>query len=114
MQNSIKIEQQEQSHGQQDAKETSNSSELMETEKIEGTPFTIIRWDEQYFLSMGQYRLTEPLPNKQAVLDHIDNNIWDIVLQMIIIHEKTKTELNKFAIQKIADKQTNLDLKDNK
>lgn len=72
----------------EDAKKTSNSSELVEKEEIKGTPFTIIGMDKKYFLTLGDYRFTEAMTSKEEVIKYMETNMWDLVLQTIIVHHK--------------------------
>lgn len=63
----------------------STSNELIENEKIEKTPFSAVRVDNQWFLTMGKYRLTEQLQTKEQVLKDAERSDWDRVLQVIAI-----------------------------
>lgn len=61
-----------------------SSTELVEQEKIQGTPFRIIGNEERgYFLSFGKFRLTEAMHDKLAVLEHVNENMWTIIVQIV-------------------------------
>lgn len=62
--------------------ETSNSdsSSLIEREAIANTPFTLIKKEEQgWFISWGNYKLTENQPTKEEAASLLDSNLWDII-----------------------------------
>lgn len=62
------------------------SSELVEREQIVDTPFWIIGNKETgYFLTMGKYRLTEPMKTKTAVRTYLRANTWNVTLQMCLL-----------------------------
>lgn len=62
-----------------------NSSKLIERDNLEGTPFMVIGNQEQgYFLCMGKSRLSEILPTKEAVIDYLNNNTWNVAGAMMI------------------------------
>lgn len=63
-----------------------NNEELLERHKIEDSPFYIIgNPKDGYFLSMGKHRLTELLPTIEEVKEHLQNNTWNIILQLVIL-----------------------------
>lgn len=74
---------------QTNAQEQENNnpySKIVEKEHVEGTPFDIVNVQEKgWFLAMGQHRLTEPITNKNALLQSIDNLPWDILMNMVMI-----------------------------
>ncbi|AXH74971.1 MAG: hypothetical protein [Microviridae sp.] len=62
-----------------------NVEELVQYEQIEGTPFTMVRHEDQYFLAMGKYRLT-PLLDKQSCLSRANElPDWQMITQVIHI-----------------------------
>lgn len=75
-------------------KQKSNSKELIEKIEIEKTPFTAIRQDDKWFLTMGRYRLTQPLDSKEeALAAGVDESWWrimQIIKIMITEHENEK------------------------
>lgn len=62
----------------------STSSKLIEREPMENTPFWIIGTNEEgYFAVLGKYQITEKFPTKQAVRDHIDIFVWEIIMKIV-------------------------------
>lgn len=60
-----------------------DSSELTEKIEINETPFTAIRIENKWFLTMGKYRITEPLTSKEEVLQDANRSDWNRILQVI-------------------------------
>lgn len=59
--------------------------ELMERDKLEGTPFYIIGNKEYgYFLGLGKHRLTTPKPTKEQVLLEMNSEMWNIILKLVV------------------------------
>lgn len=78
-----------------DAEETPNKELPLTThEPIENTPFTITGHDKEYFIRMGDYRLTEIKKTKLETWEELERNLWNIILKMIGAvldrHEKDK------------------------
>jgi len=71
-------------------KQESTSNELLEKVPIEDTPFTAIRFENKWFLTMGKYRLTEPVDTLEAVQIDAQRADWYRVMQIInlMIEEK--------------------------
>lgn len=62
-----------------------NSSKLIEREQIEGTPFTLIKQDEKYFLTLGNYMVTPKCNTQTEAFEYIGENQWNIVTTLIDI-----------------------------
>lgn len=112
MQQSTKLEQREILHSQLNAEETpkQNSSQLVEREQIEGTPFWIIgNTEDGYKLIMGKYQLTQNFKEKYEIHNHIEKHKWDITLQMILIvnSDTNKNQQNEKANTKLPEKNSN-------
>lgn len=69
-----------------------NSSKLIEREPIENSPFTLIKNEkEEYFIVMGNYRITEIHNSKEEAITYLMRNTYNVILTMItIVHEKLK------------------------
>lgn len=63
------------------------NSELINRERIEGTPFTIIEDKEKgYYITMGNYLITHPTKTKTEQIEKLHHlETWNIILTMIII-----------------------------
>jgi hypothetical protein len=83
------------------ANQTTNSessSELVERVEIKETPFTAVRADAKWFLTMGKYRLTEPLDTLEECEIAAFETSWSRIMQImaIMIEEyKVNVELDK-------------------
>lgn len=76
-----------QSHGtaNQPKNDNSASSELIKQTPIPDTPFTVLKYNDDYFLTMGKYRLTKALPSQNACLKAATDASWNRILQVIQI-----------------------------
>lgn len=72
---------------------STSSDQLLQIEPIPDTPFNAVKYDDKWFLAMGKYRLTQPSPDKQTILDDANNTTWNRILQIIkiMIDENDKT-----------------------
>lgn len=67
-----------------DGTHNSTYSKLIEREPMQNTPFWIIGTEEEgYFATLGKYQITEKFPTKQAVKDHIDTQVWEIIMKIV-------------------------------
>lgn len=85
----------EKSHG--NAKNTNNinySEKLIERVEIEETPFTAIKNNEEWFLTMGKYRLTQGMQTLEEVKDNATNTDWFRIMQIIGIMIEEYNEKN--------------------
>lgn len=67
--------------------DNSNSSQLVEQEPIENTPFKVVGNENYgYFVALGNKRLTEPQPTKDEAIAHLTDHKkwWQIILNLII------------------------------
>lgn len=62
----------------------SKNSPLIERERVENTPFTLIHYNDQWFLTMGDARITEPTKTKESTLEKLETHKWEILFAMII------------------------------
>lgn len=72
-----------------------NSSKLIEREQLEGTPFNLIKQEEKYFITIGNYQLTPQYDTEQEAIDDIQFNQWNIIVTLIdilITHNNTKKQ----------------------
>lgn len=68
--------------------ETTNSnsnSKLVEREEIKNTPFTAVKFEDKWFLTMGKYRLTDGLASKEDVINEAKDASWFRIMQIIQI-----------------------------
>lgn len=85
-----------------------NNPNLSSFEPIENTPFTLIKkatdhdplTDDQdyiYFLTMGDYRITEPTDTKEKTMEKLEKEKWMIIFSIIAV---------------IVEKMSNMQIKD--
>lgn len=66
-------------------KPDSRNTELLEKEEVEGTPFTIVKNEELWYILLGKYRLTEGYEDKEEALKEANVINWNKILQVCII-----------------------------
>lgn len=70
--------------------------ELVEHRKIEDTPFTAVRVNEDWFLTMGKYRLTEKLKTVEECQEEAKDASWMRIMQIVqIMIEEDKLKPSK-------------------
>lgn len=80
------MESTEQLHTDGIAKKTANmesNTELIEQCEIKGTPFTALRHDKHWYLTMGKYRLTEEMNSKEEVIENAQDASWFRIIQIV-------------------------------
>lgn len=60
------------------------NSTLIEQEKIEGTPFMAIKQNNQWFLTLGNYRLTEGTDTLEETEDKLKTEMWELIMKVSI------------------------------
>lgn len=81
----------------QESVENSHSydSTLVDRNKIDGTPFTIISFlregetEKKHFLTFGKYRISPDKNTKEELEDYIEQNKWNIITNLIILISET-------------------------
>jgi hypothetical protein len=73
----------------------SGNTELVEQKEIENTPFMAVRMEDKWFLTLGKYRLTEPLKTEEEVIESAKDATWERIMQVMkimIIEEKQENK----------------------
>ena len=73
-----------------------SNEQLVEMEGIPDTPFTAVKVDNKWFLTMGKYRLTEPLQSLEECEKGAFDTSWFRIMQIIGIMME-EYEVNKQA-----------------
>lgn len=73
--------------------EQENAEQLLERHPIENTPFQAVRYEDEWYLLMGKYRLTEGLETLEDVISEAGNTSWNRLLA--IMHIMIKEYNNK-------------------
>ncbi|AXH73042.1 MAG: hypothetical protein [Microviridae sp.] len=69
------------------------SKRLFEQTKIHNTPFTAVKMDDKWFLTMGKYRLTNTLTSLKECEAEATDTSWERIMQIIqIMIEENKTD----------------------
>jgi len=66
-------------------KEESKNTELIQRDKLEGTPFTIITIEDGSFGTLGEYRVTEKMKTKKEVEKYLKEPKWDTIATIVSI-----------------------------
>lgn len=95
----MNTEEQKSSNGSanQTNKQESNSNKLVEQFAVSGTPFTVVKVDEYWFLTIGKYRITNQLSTREEAEAEVNDASWTRIMQimkiMILEHaEEVKLE----------------------
>ena len=71
---------------------TTNENQLVQQIPIEGTPFTAVKLEDYWFLTMGKYRLTEKLKSLEECKEEAKDASWYRIMQIINIMIKENKE----------------------
>lgn len=74
------------------------ATELVGKVEIEGTPFTAIRENEKWFITLGRYRLTPEMDSYDDCAVMAEQAPWPLimaVMKAMITHEKIETQVLK-------------------
>lgn len=83
-----------------------SSTELVEQIAVPNTPFTLNRIDQIWFVSMGKYRISEPLKTKDEAAENAESTDWFRILQVIkiMIEENKIIDAQKALMANVAKK----------
>lgn len=69
---------------QNSAEEThKEESTLLKREPIQNTPFHMVQDQRGWFITIGDYRITEPYEKELDALLHLESKMWIVIMQMI-------------------------------
>ena len=63
----------------------SSKNQIIEEEQLDETPFTCVKFDEEYFVTLGNYRITEKYKDKQSAINEALNPTWDMMVRVMEI-----------------------------
>lgn len=75
---------QESNNGYSETLDKPQTEQLIEQHPVPETPFTIIKYADKWFLSMGKYRLTEPAQTREEIENLINDTSWNRITQVIM------------------------------
>lgn len=92
VQNTTESEQSQMNANQTHKEDSFKNTELTEAIPIETTPFTAVRFEDKWFLTMGKYRLTEELGSFQECENDAFRADWERIMSImqIMIEENNK------------------------
>lgn len=69
---------------------------LFQQKELNDGPFTAVKMDDKWFLTMGKYRLTEPMKTFEEVEAEAENTSWHRIMQVVqIMIEENQTKTTK-------------------
>lgn len=86
----------------QEGTTTTPSTKLLEQKKVDGTPFIMIKTNDQCFLTYGEYRISDYKNNEEELLEELKEKPWQILgaftiamIEMYNKYEERQKEINK-------------------
>jgi hypothetical protein len=73
----------------------SENEELIQRLSVENSPFEVITTKGESFGVMGNYRLTEPGKDAEAIKQDLEKITWNRVIQVVMILEELKSKLKQ-------------------
>lgn len=61
------------------------NKQLISYDQIPNSPFTLVCKDNNYFASLGNYRLSPNFPDKESVKHYLAENIFNVMLDMLSV-----------------------------
>lgn len=68
------------------------NEQLFKTKRLTGTPFNILNRDEKYCLTLGNNLLTQEFSTEKELLEHLENEKWNIMVSLILILDEFKAK----------------------
>ena len=69
---------------EENAQNKEKSSELLEMDKVENTPFHVVGSNDQgFFIALGKYRISTVQPTKESAIEWVSKNMWTVVLILV-------------------------------
>jgi hypothetical protein len=63
--------------------QNNNDSILVERENVKGTPFTLYKHEQNWFVLLGKYRLSKEFETKEEALEDASRNDWERTMQVV-------------------------------
>jgi len=95
MQNETNKQGEDTLNSQSSSEKTLNNGYIMTYEKIKGTPFTLVRHEMNWFIALGNNRITTPTETKEETLEKLETEKWEIVMHLAIIAVTKTKEFEK-------------------
>lgn len=78
---------------QESVDETPKQESLINYEKIKDTPFTLVHQNDDWFIIMGNHKITTPTKTKEETLEKLKTEKWFIILTIAAIVESVHHKL---------------------
>jgi hypothetical protein len=75
--------------------EETNNEQLVEFKNITGTPFTAVRMEEKWMLTLGKYRMTEELETLEECIKASEEHDWMRIMAVMQVMMKENEELKQ-------------------
>lgn len=75
---------------------SSENHELVEIHHIDNTPFTVIKTNENWYVTMGKYRLTQAMETREEAEENAQRMDWDRLIQVMTIVTFNTNKLEKW------------------
>jgi len=63
--------------------ETKQDSKLVERENVEGTPFTLYKSENLWYVLLGKYRMSKEFETKEEAKEDAQRNDWERTMQVV-------------------------------
>jgi len=70
---------------QAEIQEEEKDTMLFQQFQVDDGPFTTVKLDDKWFLTMGKYRLTEPMESREATEANARQITWHRIMQVVQI-----------------------------
>ena len=79
-----------------DTQDNAKSISTNETkfERIEGTPFAIVKQNKGWFIALGQYKVSDYYLTKEQAKKDIQRKDWDLILNVVSVLIEMSNKLN--------------------
>lgn len=83
-----------------------NNDLITDVQALEGSPFTIVKYEDNYFLALGKYRVSDLIADKEEVEAMANDVSWNVLLAVInavaqeVVNENLKPKSNGKAKEK--------------
>lgn len=69
--------------------------QIMEHHQIENTPFMLVRQNDDWFIVMGDSRITDNYPTREQAIERLTIEPWFITLTMMVIVTNKAPKIQK-------------------
>lgn len=85
------------------SQENNQNTKTVEREKVEGTPFTVVRWENEWMVMLGDYVLMRGFISKSQATEAIEADKWTLI--GAFVYAMIDNYMKQKAIEKKAEEQ---------